>query len=185
MTNDNISDMLTRIRNGSMAKHNFVRILYSKVNLAILKVLVTEGYIKDFEIEIIPFQKTLRKQKANEKAKEEKLESQKKLNLIENVEIVQDQNAVETIEEKKYSQKIIKVYLKYKGWWIKKSFFSILKRISKPGKRVFSNYKNFNNSINVLRYQQGIAIISTSSGVMSHLKATQLKKGGEILCYIG
>ena len=88
-------------------------------------------------------------------------------------------------KQKQSTQKKIKIYLKYKGWWIKKSFFSILKRISKPGKRVFSNYKNFDNSINVLRYQQGIAIISTSSGVMSHLKATQLKKGGEILCYIG
>jgi ribosomal protein S8 len=39
--------------------------------------------------------------------------------------------------------------------------------------------------INVLKYEQGTAIISTSVGVMSHNKATQLKKGGEILCYIG
>jgi len=36
-----------------------------------------------------------------------------------------------------------------------------------------------------LKYEQGIAIISTSIGVMSHNKAAQLKKGGEILCYIG
>jgi small subunit ribosomal protein S8 len=211
MTNDNISDMLTRIRNGSMAKHNFVRVLYSKVNLAILKVLITEGYIKDFEIEIIPFQKTLRKQKANEKAKEEQIEEQEKLknlkeksikeltqkeikeleilehkvSLREELEKLENKNDLEITKKTKSTQKNIKIYLKYKGWWIKKSFFSILKRISKPGKRVFSNYKNFNDSINVLRYQQGIAIISTSSGVMSHLKATQLKKGGEILCYIG
>lgn len=75
--------------------------------------------------------------------------------------------------------------LKYKGWWIKKPFFSIIKRISKPGKRVFSGYKDFGANIDILRYEQGIAIISTSSGVMGHLKATKLKKGGEILCYIG
>ena len=60
-----------------------------------------------------------------------------------------------------------------------------MKRVSKPGQRVFCGYKQFQKSIDVLRYQQGIAIISTSSGIMSHLKATQLKKGGEILCYIG
>lgn len=139
MTNDNISDMLTRIRNASMAKHSFTNVVYSKVNLAILKVLLAEGYIDDFHVESLP----------NELKKE------------------------------------IKIFLKYKGWWIKKPFFSIIKRISRPGKRVFSSYKNFEDLINVLRYEQGIAIISTSSGVMSHLKAIQLKKGGEILCYIG
>jgi small subunit ribosomal protein S8 len=60
-----------------------------------------------------------------------------------------------------------------------------IKRISKPGNRVFSGYKNFQKIIDVLRYDQGTAIISTSNGVMSHLKATKLKKGGEILCFIG
>ena len=143
MTNDNISDMLTRMRNASMAKHSFTRVVYSKINLAILKVLLAEGYIGDYQIEVLSPEKTSNPQKQ------------------------------------------IKVFLKYKGWWIKKSFFSILQRVSKPGKRIFSSYKNFNDFINVLRYEQGIAIISTSSGVMSHLKATQLKKGGEILCYIG
>jgi small subunit ribosomal protein S8 len=151
MTNDNISDMLTRLRNASMAKHSFTYVLCSKVNLAILKVLFSEGYIKDYEIETVAF-KT-------------------KTTTLETTKIAK--------------QKIIKIFLKYKGWWIKKSFFSIVKRISKPGKRVFSGYKNFNDSVNVLQYEQGIAIISTSSGVMSHLKATKLKKGGEILCYIG
>jgi len=68
---------------------------------------------------------------------------------------------------------------------IKKPFFNIIKRISKPGKRIFSSYKNFDELITLLHYEQVIAIISTSSGVMSHLKAIQLKKGGEILCYIG
>jgi small subunit ribosomal protein S8 len=139
MTNDLVSDMLTRIRNASLARHSFTRIRYSKLNLAILKVLEAEGYIKEFYIE-------------------------------------NDTNS---------SQKIIKALLKYKGWWIKKPFFSTIQRVSKPGKRVFSSYKNFYKEISILKYQQGTAIISTSSGIMSHLKATKLKKGGEILCYIG
>lgn len=79
----------------------------------------------------------------------------------------------------------IKVNLKYKGWWIKKPLFSTIKRISKPGQRVFCGYKNFQKLIDVLKYEQGIAIISTSSGIMSHGKASKLKKGGEVLCYIG
>lgn len=138
MTNDLVSDMLTRIRNSSMARHTFVRVRYSKLNLAILKVLESESYIDNY-----------------------------------------------LIEEENNPQKNIKIFLKYKGWWIKKPLFSTLKRISKPGQRVFSGYKNFNKLIDTLRYEQGTAIISTSNGVMSHLKATKLKKGGEILCYIG
>ena len=50
MTNDLISDMLTRIRNASLAKHTYVNIQYSKVNLAILNVLKKEGYIKNYHI---------------------------------------------------------------------------------------------------------------------------------------
>jgi small subunit ribosomal protein S8 len=90
-----------------------------------------------------------------------------------------------SIEEEENNTQSLKVLLKYKGWWIKKPLFSIIKRISKPGLRVFSGYKQFNNKLDVLRYEQGIAIISTSSGVMSHIKASKLKKGGEIICYIG
>ena len=67
----------------------------------------------------------------------------------------------------------------------KKTFFSTISRISKPGQRIFSPYKDFYKKLDVLKYQQGIAIVSTSSGVMSHLKALKVKKGGEILCFIG
>lgn len=138
MTTDLISDMLTRIRNASLARHSFARVRFSKLNLAILKVLMSEGYIKSYHL-----------------------------------------------EETSFPQNSIKILLKYKGWWIKKPLFSIMKRISKPGQRVFSGYKNFDEVISVLKYEQGTAIISTSVGVMSHNKATKLKKGGEILCYIG
>lgn len=158
MTNDNISDMLTRIRNASMVKHSFTYVVYSNVNLAILKVLKGEGYIEDYSVET--FSKTTNLKTTN------------------NVQSTDESPLL-------HSKQRIKIYLKYKGWWIKKSFFSTLKRISKPGKRIFSSYKTFNNYLSILKYEQGIAIISTSSGVMSHLKATQFKKGGEILCYIG
>jgi small subunit ribosomal protein S8 len=138
MTNDLVSDMLTRIRNASLARHSYTCIRYSKLNLAILKVLKAEGYIENFNLQ---------------KQENEQFE--------------------------------IRVDLKYKGWWIKKPLFSILKRVSKPGQRVFSGYKNFQEVVSVLKYEQGTAIISTSVGVISHIKAKKLKKGGEILCYIG
>ena len=138
MPNDLVSDMLTRIRNACLARHSITRVCYSKLNLVILNVLKSEGYIQSYEF-----------------------------------------------EEGESTKNSIKIYLKYKGWWIKKPLFSSLKRVSKPGQRVFSGYKNFQRIIDILRFEQGIAIISTSSGVMSHLKASQLKKGGEVLCYIG
>lgn len=138
MTNDLVSDMLTRIRNASLARHSFTCVRYSKLNLAILKVLEAEGYISNY-----------------------------------------------ITQTEKNGQSQIKIFLKYKGWWIKKPLFSVLQRISKPGQRVFSGYKHFQDTIDVLRYEQGTAIISTSVGIVSHLKAEKLKKGGEILCYIG
>ena len=100
MTTDLVSDMLTRIRNASLAKHSFTKVQYSKQNLAILKVLMSEGFINSY-----------------------------------------------SVEEEANTTQSVKVLLKYKGWWIKKPLFSIIKRVSKPGLRVFSGYKQFNNKI--------------------------------------
>ena len=55
-----------------------------------------------------------------------------------------------------------------------------LERISKPGLRVYASSKKLPVVLNNL----GIAIMSTSKGVMTNLKARELKIGGEILCYI-
>ena len=55
-----------------------------------------------------------------------------------------------------------------------------LKRISKPGLRQYSNYKDLPEVNGGL----GIAIVSTSQGIMTSNKARQLNIGGEILCYI-
>ena len=90
-----------------------------------------------------------------------------------------------SIEESKSDFFVIKVTLKYKGWWIKKSFFSIIKRISKPGKRIYLSYRKLDQVINTFKNEPGVAVISTSLGIMSHYKAIQLKQGGEVLCFIG
>ena len=49
MVNDTISDMLTRIRNANMVKHQIVQIPSTKMSLAIIEILKEEGYIEDFE----------------------------------------------------------------------------------------------------------------------------------------
>lgn len=69
--------------------------------------------------------------------------------------------------------------LKYIGK-ARKPVISKLERISKPGLRVYTNVKTLPIVLNNL----GIAIISTSKGVMTNLKAKELGIGGEILCYI-
>ncbi len=55
-----------------------------------------------------------------------------------------------------------------------------LKRVSTPGLRKYTGYKNMPRVINGL----GIAIISTSQGVMTNKEAAALKIGGEVLCYV-
>jgi small subunit ribosomal protein S8 len=134
---DLISDMLTRIRNSSLVKHNYTYIIYTKLNLLIIKLLINEGYIKNFKI-------------------------------------IKENNIL----------KFIKIILKYTGWWVKNSCISVIKRISKPGCRIYSSYKNLKKKLYLLKYNQGIAIISTSNGIMSHNQAIKFKKGGEILFYI-
>ena len=49
MVNDTISDMLTRIRNANMVKHQIVQVPMTKMSLSISKILKEEGYIEDFE----------------------------------------------------------------------------------------------------------------------------------------
>ncbi|MFM7990342.1 MAG: 30S ribosomal protein S8, partial [Candidatus Fonsibacter sp.] len=50
MVNDTISDMLTRIRNANMVKHQIVEIPFTKISLAISVILKEEGFIEDFDI---------------------------------------------------------------------------------------------------------------------------------------
>ena len=131
MVNDTISDMLTRIRNANMVKHQIVQVPMTKMSLAISKILKEEGFIEEFE----------------------------------------------TYSEN--NKNYILISLKYIGK-SRKSVICKIQRVSKPGLRIYSNSKKLPKVLNNL----GIAIISTSKGVMTNLKAKELGIGGEVLCYI-
>jgi len=83
----------------------------------------------------------------------------------------------ETYEENKIQYLLLA--LKYSEE-SQKSVICEIKRISKPGLRVYTNSKTLPRVLDNL----GIAIISTSKGVMTNLKAKELGIGGEVLCYI-
>ena len=87
---------------------------------------------------------------------------------IENFEIYSEQ-----------SNSYILISLKYKGQ-LREPVIVKLERVSKPGLRVYANSKNLPKVLDDL----GIAIMSTSKGVMTNLKAKELGIGGEVLCYI-
>uniref|UniRef100_UPI0030011611 ribosomal protein S8 n=1 Tax=Cocconeiopsis kantsiensis TaxID=3082010 RepID=UPI0030011611 len=131
MVTDTISDMLTRIRNANMVKHQIVQIPATKMSLAIAEILEQEGFIESFETYIE--------------------------------------------DERSY----LLISLKYIGK-SRKPVICQIQRISKPGLRVYSNSKKLPRVLDNL----GIAIISTSKGVMTNLKAKELGIGGEVLCYI-
>ena len=79
------------------------------------------------------------------------------------------------VENKEY----LLLSLKYIGK-SRKPVISKIKRISKPGLRVYSKSNNLPKVLDHL----GIAIMSTSKGVITNLKAKELGVGGEVLCYI-
>lgn len=83
----------------------------------------------------------------------------------------------ETYEEN--NKKYLLLSLKYIGQ-SRNPTISKIQRISKPGLRVYSSAKKLPRVLDNL----GIAIISTSKGIMTNLKAKELGIGGEILCYI-
>ncbi len=76
-------------------------------------------------------------------------------------------------------QGVIKIALKYDGT-TKQPAIRSLERISRPGLRQYAKPDDFRRVINGL----GIAIVSTSKGVMTDKQAKAEKVGGEVLCYI-
>ena len=128
--NDPIADMLTRIRNGLIARHDTVTIPASNMKKAIAKILLDEGYIK----------------------------------------------SVDFIDDGVQGQ--IKVALKYAAG--KESVIKGLKRISKPGLRVYAK----SDAIPKVLGGLGIAILSTSKGLMTDKEARSQGVGGEVLAYI-
>lgn len=129
--NDTIADMLTRIRNACMVKHQTTNVPATKMTRSIAKVLKDEGFIADYE------------------------------------------EAGEGIK------KHLVVSLKYKGK-TRQPIIRVMKRISKPGLRVYSNCKELPRVLGGI----GIAIISTSSGIMTDREARRQGIGGEVLCYV-
>jgi small subunit ribosomal protein S8 len=131
VVNDTISDMLTRIRNANMVKHQIVEIPFTKMSNNLAIILKEEGFIEDFE----------------------------------------------TYSEN--SRNFILISMKYKGTE-RLPVISKIKRVSKPGLRIYSNKSSLPNILGNL----GIAIISTSNGVMTNKQAIQENVGGEVLCYV-
>ncbi len=129
--NDTIADMLTRIRNASLARHQTTEVPSTKMTRSIAKVLLEEGFITEYK---------------------EVGEGVKK-NLI--------------------------ISLKYKGK-NRQPIIKTLKRVSKPGLRVYSNKKELPRVLGGI----GIAIISTSSGIMTDRDARSQGLGGEVLAYV-
>jgi len=77
-------------------------------------------------------------------------------------------------------QRQIEIVLKYKDDKAKKPFIQGLKRISKPGQRVYVEKKNLGQ----FSKEQGIVILSTSQGLMTIKEARKKGIGGEILCRV-
>ena len=127
---DPIADMLTRIRNAGIAKHETVDVPASKMKVAIAQILLDEGYIKSFQL----------------------------------------------IDDG--TQGIIRITLKYLA--NKEKAIQGLKRVSKPGLRIYAGADELPKVLKGL----GIAIISTSKGIMTDKQARKLHVGGEVLAFV-
>ena len=127
---DPIGDMLTRIRNANMVKHESVEMPSSKMKIEVAKILKREGYIRDFRY----------------------YKFQNKFNL--------------------------KIFLKY-GERQARNILGIC-RISKPGRRLFKGKDLMQKVLGGL----GVAILSTSRGIMTDKEAKKAGVGGEILAHV-
>ncbi|MEL7609593.1 MAG: 30S ribosomal protein S8 [Bacillota bacterium] len=130
LVTDPIADMLTRIRNALIAKHDVVDVPASNMKKAIVQILLREGYIKGYEM---------------------------------------TENGV---------VKTIHITLKYGQ--NRQRVITGLKRISKPGLRVYARKDQIPKVLGGL----GVAILSTSCGVMTDREARKQAVGGEVLAYI-
>lgn len=130
MTHDPIADMLTRLRNAGMAKHERVEMPFSRLKENILALLKEEGYIRDYEV----------------------------------------------IPGKPF--KTLRVYLKYGPG--RRGAITGLRQISKPGLRVYAKSDEIPRVLGGL----GIAVVSTSKGIMTDRAARAQGLGGEVIFYV-
>jgi len=95
------------------------------------------------------------------------------------LEVLKREGFIRNYEEKETKPGInfFEIELKYYNG---KPVITEIKRISKPGRRVYSNIKNLQKTYNGL----GISILSTPRGVMSDNEAREANVGGEVLCTI-
>ncbi len=131
MVNDPIADMLSRIRNALIARHDRTKVPLSRLKMRVAEILKQEGYVSD--------------------VREEDAENGRK-----NIEIVL-----------KYGQN-------------RKAAIDGIQRVSKPGRRVYVRHDKIPYVLSGL----GIAILSTSTGVMTDGEARQKRVGGEVLCEV-
>ncbi|WP_422121863.1 30S ribosomal protein S8 [Planococcus sp. X10-3] len=127
---DPIADMLTRIRNANMVRHEKLELPASNVKKDIAEILKREGFVRD----------------------------------------------VEYVEDDK--QGMIRIFLKYGS--NNERVITGLKRISKPGLRVYAKTDEVPRVLNGL----GIALVSTSQGLVTDKEARAKQIGGEILAYV-
>jgi small subunit ribosomal protein S8 len=127
---DPVADMLTRVRNANMVRHERVEIPASKLKMEITRTLHEQGYIRNYR----------------------------------------------WIDDSK--QGILRIYLKYGEG--KEKVITGLKRISKPGRRVYVKADRLPSVYGDL----GIAILSTSQGIQTASECKKSGIGGEVLCYI-
>jgi small subunit ribosomal protein S8 len=129
-TNDSISDMLTRVRNAIMARHESTSIPVSRPVVAIAQILRDEGYIDSFEV----------------------------------------------VEGKPVGSMV--VHLRYLA--DRTNVIRSIQRVSKPSRRVYVGVSEIPRVKNGL----GVAILSTSKGVMTGTRAREQQVGGEVLCTV-
>jgi small subunit ribosomal protein S8 len=127
---DPIADMLTRIRNASMARHQSVMIPASGIKMEIARILKDEGFVRDFDV------------------------------------------------PPDMGGRMFRVWLKYGP--DKKPVLTGLKRVSKPGLRIYRKRREIPLVLNGL----GVAIVSTPQGVMSGREAFGKNLGGEVVAYV-
>lgn len=97
---------------------------------------------------------------------------------LEIVKILKDEGYIRDYKITKDKFPQIKVRMKFDKE--NNPVISCLKRVSKPSRRVYTSWKNFPQVLNGL----GIAIVSTSKGILSDRESRRLKVGGEIVCFI-
>jgi small subunit ribosomal protein S8 len=132
MMTDPIADMLSRIRNAALARHDVARIPASKVKKSIAEILEREGYVSS------------------------------------------------VVEEEWGPKKVKTITVRLKYGDTHQAAFRGLRRVSKPGRRVYVGHERIPRVLNGL----GVSILSTSHGLMTDREARNKKLGGELLCEV-